>query len=130
MARRQFRDPIDLALRIDRAGRIVGVGEDEDFRAGGEGRLQCRKVEARPFAAPEIVHRDRHDLAAEKLHQLAIGEIVRLDDRDLVASGDGCSHRQKQRSLRAGRDDDAVIGRNGCASEDLKPLRQLGTDVG
>ena len=52
------------------------------------------------------MHEDGHELAAEELGHLAVSEVVRLDYRDLVAGHDVRAHREEERALRAGREDE------------------------
>ena len=96
----------DFVARVDAAGGVVRVGEEEELDAALEGLFERREVYAGAFFLVLVVHEDGHELAAEELGHLAVSEVVRLDYRDLVAGHDVRAHREEERALRAGREDE------------------------
>ena len=95
------RDPRDLFGRIDAADRVVGIREDEQFRAVLERLFQLFQIDAGAASGFFIGHVDGNHLAAEELDHLAISEIVRLYERDLIAGHDIAAHGEEEGTLRA-----------------------------
>ena len=96
----------DFVARVDAAGGVVRVGEEEELDAALEGLFERREVYAGALFLVLVVHEDGYELAAEELGHLAVSEVVRLDYRDLVAGHDVRAHREEERALRAGREDE------------------------
>src|SRR5690606_10795761 len=116
--------------RVNDARGVVGVGEQEGFYARFESLFELIQVQAGAFGMVQVIEFNRHDLTAQELDQLTIGEVGGPHDRDLVAGGDGGGNRQKQRALRARGNDQFVVARDRAAGERGQPGGNLFTQGG
>ena len=106
----EFCDFENFFARVDAAGGVVRVGEEEELDAALEGLFERREVYAGAFFFVFIVHEDGHEFAAEELRHFAVSEVVGLDYRDLVSGHDVRAHREEERALCAGREDEVFRG--------------------
>src|SRR5687767_928258 len=105
----KFRDTRGLSGRVDHASRVVRVRKEEGPDARLEDAFEVIEIETGAVGMTEVVDRHGDDLRPEKLDELAIRKVVGPDDGDAVAGSDGRTDGEKQRTLRARRDDQLAL---------------------
>ena len=119
------RGALQIGLRNDAAGRVLRGVEDHEARALAEQCLELGGVEAESALLAE---RQRHRRRAREAHRRLVDREPRIRVDHLVARTTGCEHREEEKRLRTGGDDDVLGIDRDAARVGKRPGRRLAQD--